>query len=144
MSNAMSTCLMYLDCSGVTTENSAIFVYFLIETGQSVVLVTLNATFLSVFVDIEWEIITLAVSVSFYNRVTVPVVVHSKARSTKAVIVFVDLGGIVRASPRRKTWGFAFVSLEAVLTCIVKCGKCMRRCVLSMTTLFFLMKCVHP
>ena len=37
-------------------------------------------------------------------------------------------------------WGFVFVSLEAVLTCIVKCGKCMRLCVVSMTILLFLIK----
>ena len=33
------------------------------------------------------------------------------------------------------------VSLEAVLTCIVKCGKCMRPCVVPMTALLFLIKC---
>ena len=33
------------------------------------------------------------------------------------------------------------VSLEAVLTCIVKWGKCMSPRVVSMTTLFFLTKC---
>ena len=37
--------------------------------------------------------------------------------------------------------GLVGVSLEAVLACIVKCGKCMRPCVVSMTTLLFLIKC---
>ena len=37
--------------------------------------------------------------------------------------------------------GFVVVSLEAVLTCIVKCGKCRRLCVVSMTTLEFFIKC---
>ena len=37
--------------------------------------------------------------------------------------------------------GLVVDSLEAVLTCIVKWGKCMRPCVVSMTTLLFLIKC---
>ena len=37
--------------------------------------------------------------------------------------------------------GFVVVSLEAVLTCIVKWGTCMTPCVVSMTTLLFLIKC---
>ena len=41
----------------------------------------------------------------------------------------------------RTGWGLAVVSLEANLTCIVKCGKCMRPCLVSMTTLLFLIKC---
>ena len=36
--------------------------------------------------------------------------------------------------------GFELFSLEAVLTGIVKCGKFMKPCVVSMTTLLFLMK----
>ena len=36
---------------------------------------------------------------------------------------------------------FAVVSLEAVLTCIVNYGNCMRPCVLLITTLLFLIKC---
>ena len=36
---------------------------------------------------------------------------------------------------------FCVCSLEAVLTCIVKWRKCMRPCVVSMTTLLFLIKC---
>ena len=36
--------------------------------------------------------------------------------------------------------GFGIFSLHAVLTCIVKCGKCLKPCVVSMTTLSFLMK----
>ena len=37
--------------------------------------------------------------------------------------------------------GLAVFSLEAFLTCIVKSGKCMRPCIVSMTTLLFLIKC---
>ena len=37
--------------------------------------------------------------------------------------------------------GLVVVSLEPVLTCIVKWGKCMRPCVVSMTTLLLFMKC---
>ena len=87
---------MCLDCSGVTTENSAICVCFLIRYGDSVVLVTLTAILLLIIVDIEWEISRLAVSVNFSNVVTVPVVFHFDGWSMKAVIVFVVVGGIVR------------------------------------------------
>ena len=73
---AISTGLMYLDCSGVTTENSAICVFFLIRYGDSVLLVCLTETLLSNTVDIEWEISRLAVSVNFSTGVTVPVVFH--------------------------------------------------------------------
>ena len=73
---AISTGLLCLDCSGVTTENSAICVCFLIRYGDSVVLVILTAILLSIIVDIEWEISRLAVSVNFSSGVTVPVVFH--------------------------------------------------------------------
>ena len=59
----------------------------------------------------------------------------------KAVIVFVVVGGMVRASSVMTGCGLLIVSLEAVLTCIVKWGKCMSPCVVSMTTLLFLIKC---
>ena len=132
---------MYLDCSGVTTENSAICVCFLIRYGDSVVLVTLTAIVLSIIVDIEWEISKLAVSVNFSNGVTVPVVLHFDGWSTKDVIDFVVVGGIVRASSLMTGCGLVFFSLEAVLICIVNWGKNMRPCVVSMTTLLFLIKC---
>ena len=125
----------------MTTDNSAICVCFLIRYGDSIVLVTLTAILLSIFVDIEWEISKPAVSVNFSNGVTVPVVFHFDGWSTKAVIVFVVVGGIVRASSVMSGWGFAVVSLESVLTCIVKCGECMRSCVVSVTTLLFPIKC---
>ena len=41
----------------------------------------------------------------------------------------------------RTAWGLALVWLNALLTCIVKCVKWMRPCVVSMTTLLCLMKC---
>ena len=83
---------MCLDCSGVTTENSAICVCFLIRYGDSVVLVTLTAVLLSIIVDIERKISKLAVSVIFSNVVTVPVVFHFDGWSVKAVI---DLSSLV-------------------------------------------------
>ena len=46
---AVSTGLRNLDCSGMTTEKLANFVFLLIEYGHSVVLVTLTASFLSKF-----------------------------------------------------------------------------------------------
>ena len=131
---------MYLDCSRVTTENAANCLCFLIRYGDSVVLVTLTAILLSNILDIEREISKLAVSVNFSNGVTVPVVFLFDGWSRKDVIVFVVVGGIVRASSVMTDWDFAVVSLEAVMFCIVKCGKCMRPCVVSMTTLLFLMK----
>ena len=57
------------------------------------------------------------------------------------LIVFVVVGGMVRASSMMTGCGLVVVSLGAVLTCIVKWGKCMRPCVVSMTTLLFLIKC---
>ena len=109
--------------------------------GDSVVLVTLTAILLSNIVDIEWEISRFAVSVNFSNGVTVPVVFHFDGWSIKAVMVFVVVGGMVRASSVMTGCGLVVVSLEAVLTCIVKWGKCISPCVVSMTTLLFLIKC---
>ena len=73
---AKSTGLMCLDCSGVTRENSAICVCFLMRYDDSVLLVTLTAVRLSIMVYIEWEISKFAVYVNFSNGVTVPVVFH--------------------------------------------------------------------
>ena len=129
---------MCLDCSGVTTENSGICVCFLMRYGDSVVLVTQTAILLSLIVDIEWEISRLAVSVNFSNSVTEPVVFHFDGWSTKAVIVLVVFGGMVKASSVTTGCGLVVVSLEAVLTCVVKWGKCIWPCVVSMTTLLFL------
>ena len=56
----------------MTTENSAICVFLLIRYGDCVVLVTLTAILLSVFVDIEWEISGPSVSVNFSNGVNSP------------------------------------------------------------------------
>ena len=132
---------MCSDCSGLTTENSATCVLFLIRYGGSIVLVTLTAISLSKIVDIEWEVSKLAVSVNFSSGVTVPGVFHSDGWSTKAVINFVFLGGVVKALSVMAGWAFAVGSLEAVLPCIVKCRKCMRPCVVSVTTLLFLIVC---
>ena len=134
---------MCVDCSGVTTENYANCVCFLIRYGDSVVLVTLTANLLSIIVDIQWEISKLAVSVNFSNSVTVPVLFHFDGWPTKVVINFVVVAGMVRASSVMTGCGFVVVSHEVVLTCIVKCWKCMVPCVVSVTTLLFLIKC-HP
>ena len=71
--------------------------------------VTLTAIFLSIFVDIEWDIMRLAVSVNLSTEVTVPVVFHSDKWSTNAVIVFVVICGIVILSWMRTGWGLALV-----------------------------------
>ena len=47
----------------------------------------------------------------------------------KAVIVFVVVGALVRASSVMTGCGLVVVSLQTVLTCMVKWGKCMRPCV---------------
>ena len=104
-------------------------------------LVSLTALLLSIIVDIECEISRLAVSVNFSSGVTVPVVFPFDGWSMKAVLVFVVVGGMVRASSVMTGCGLVVVSLEFVLTCIVKWGKCMSPCVVSMTTLLFLIKC---
>ena len=114
---------------------------FLIRYGDSLVLVTLTAILLSIIVDIEWEISRFAVSINFPNGATVPVVFHFDGWSMKAVIVFVLVGGMVRASSDITSCGFVVVSLEVVSTIIDKWVKCMRPCVVSMTTLLFLIKC---
>ena len=81
---------------------------------------------MSITVDIEWEISKLAVSVNFSICVTVPVAFLFDGCSTKVVIVFVFVVGIVRALSVMTGSGFVVVSFEAVLTCIVKCGKYIR------------------
>ena len=70
-------------------------------------LVTLNAIFLSITVDIEWKIIRLEASVNFSTGGTVPVVFHSNKWSTNAVIVFVVICVIVMLSCMRTGWGLA-------------------------------------
>ena len=117
-------------------------VCFLTRYVDSLVMVTLNAILLSIIVDIEWEVSRLALSVNCSNGVTVPVVFHFDGWSLKVVIVFVVVvGGMVRALSVMTGGGLVVVSLEAVLTRIVNWGKCMRPCVVSMTTLLFLIRC---
>ena len=138
----MSTGLIKLDCSGVTTEDSAICVLFLIKHGDFIVLVTLTAFVSSINVDIQRKISKVAVSVKFSSEVTVPVEFHSDGLSTKAVIVFVVIDGIFRSSSVSTIWGLALFSLVAVMTCIVNWRETFRPCVVSMTTLFCLIKCI--
>ena len=125
----------------MTPDNSAICVFFLVRYGDFLVLVTLTAILLSNIVDIEWKVSGLAICVNFSDGVTVPVVFHSEDSSTNTVIVFVVLEGIVRALSGMTPWVFRILSLEAALTYTVKCGKCMRPCVVSMTTQMFLINC---
>ena len=87
-----------------------------------------------------WESSKLAVFVNFSDGVTVPVVLYFEGWSTKAVFAFVDISGIARASSGRTTWHFQPIC-ELVLTCIFRCGKFMRPCVVSVTTLLILIKC---
>ena len=101
---------MCLDCSGLTTDKSALCVCFLIRYDDSVVLVTLTAILLSPTVNIDWEISKLAVSVNFSNGVTVPVVIHFDGWSTKVEILFVVVGGMGRASSVMTGCGFSVVS----------------------------------
>ena len=79
----------------MTTENSAIGVFFLINYVDSVMLVILTAIVLSMIVEIEWGISGLAVSVIFPTGVTVRVVCHPDRWSTNSVIVIVVIGGTV-------------------------------------------------
>ena len=138
---AMPSGLINLDCSGLTTENSSIRVFVFIKRGDSVVLVTLTAAFLSLIVDKEWEINKLAVPSKLSKRVTVPVVLNSDGWSTKGLTNFVVLGGIFRVSSVRTDWGFEPILIAPLLTCFVKCGKCKKPCVISMTALLCLMNC---
>ena len=88
----------------MTTVSSATCVWFLIRYGDSVLLVTRTAIFLSLSVDIEGEISKLAVSVNFSKGFTVPVVFDFDGWSTKAVIAFVVVGGIIRALSVMTGW----------------------------------------
>ena len=94
----MRTGLINLDCSGVTTENSAFCVFFLIKLGDSVELFRLTGTFLSFIVDIECR---FAIAVNFPAGITVPLVCYSDERPTEAVITSVFMGGNVKVSPVR-------------------------------------------
>ena len=140
---AVSTSLMILDCSGVTTENSATCVFFFIEYGDSVVLVIRTAVFLSIIVEIEWDISRLAASVNFPTGVTVPVVCHSDGRwvVNKCCNRICCHRWYCCVVLNKTGWGLALASVAAFLACIVRCGKWIRPCVVSMTTLLCLMKC---
>ena len=139
----MSTGSMNLDCSGVTTENSVIYFFFLFQYGDSTVLVTLPAILFSIIVDLEWNFSRIAASINFPTGVTAPAVWHSELCSSNAVIVFVVIGGIVMLSRIRTGWGFALGLLAGFLACIVKYGQRMRLSVVSMITLLCLMNCYY-
>ena len=102
--------------------------------------VTLTAILLSILVDIKWEISKLAVSINFSKSVTA-LLCSILTDGQRGLWLIFFVGGIVRASSVIAGWGFVVVPLEAVSTCIIKCAKYMRPCVVSMTTLLFLMKC---
>ena len=108
---ADSAGLINLDCSRITTESSALCVFILIVSDESIVVVTLTSAFLSNTVDIEWDISKLAVSLILSSGVAAPAVFHSNGWATKTVIIFVAFGGIVRLSSLRTNRGFAPFSL---------------------------------
>ena len=130
---------MNLDCSAVTTQNSATCVCFLIVYDDSLVFVTLTATFLSIIFDIECEISRLAVSVIFSNvsQSLLCSILKEDQRTQWSLFL---IGGIVKASSMRTTWDLTLTSLAVLLTCIVKWGKWMKPCVVWMITLLFFMK----
>ena len=138
---AVSTGFTNLDDCGVTTEDSAICVFFLIVYDDSVVLVTPTATFLSITSDIEWEISKLAVSVNLSSAVTAPIAFHSDGWATEAINVFCCHRGIFRMSSLILNWGFALFSLLVPLICFVNRGKRMRPCVVSISIPLCLMNC---
>ena len=72
---------------------------------------------------------------------TVAAVLHSVALSTKAENSFIVLGDIISGSSVGTYWGSTFVLLEAFLTYIIKFGKGVRPCIVSMNTMLFLKKC---
>ena len=88
----------------MTTERSVVCVFLLIVEGDSVMSVTLTATCLSNKIEIEWDIMKLAISVNFSTAFTVPVVYHSDRCSTNDVIVFIVLCGIVILSWMKTAW----------------------------------------
>ena len=104
-------------------------------------LVTLNAIFLSFSIEIERDYQTRAASVNFSTGVTVPVIFPSYNRSTNDLTGFAAIGGTVILSWTRRTWGLALVPLDVLLICSVRCGRGMKPCVVSMTTLLCLMNC---
>ena len=94
------------------------------------------------FVKYRWHWVgKLVVPMNSSYGVTVLVVFQSNGWSRSALIVFVFIGGIVRASLMRTVWGSTLSSIAVLLTCIVTWGKRMRSFVVSMTTLLCLMKC---
>ena len=97
---------MNFDCSEVTTDSSAICVFFLTEYGDFVLLVTLTVIFLSVIIDIENDISRIAVSVTFPTGIIVPVVFRSDGWSTNAVIAFFVISGTVMLLWITSAWSF--------------------------------------
>ena len=65
-------------------------------------LVILTAVFLSVIVEIEWDINRLAAFVNFSTGVTVPAACHSDGRSTNAVSSFVVLAVLLCYGEQRQ------------------------------------------
>ena len=132
---------MCLDCSGVTTENSAISVRF----WSDMVIPLYWLPWLLLFVNHCRHWVGNQQTCCFrkllqwcHSPCCVP---FWRLVNEGCDCFFVVAGIIVRASSVMTDWGVVVVSLEAVLTCIVKCGNCMRPCRVSMTTLLFLIKC---
>ena len=132
---------MNLDCLGVTTENSAKCVLFWTAWSDSVVFVTLTSIFLSIIHDLENDNVRLTASVNLSNVDTVPVPIYSDVTSANAVMVFIVIGATVMLPWVRTATSLALNLLIAFLTSIVKRGEWKRPCVVSMRTLFCLIKC---
>ena len=96
---AASSGLMNLDCSGVTTEILASSVFTVKD--DSAVFVFLTATFLLIFVEIEYDTCRIALWVYFCTGFTVHVVFLSTGRFKEAIMVFVPIERILKLSPAR-------------------------------------------
>ena len=64
------------------------------------------------------------------NGVKVHVFIDSDGWSTRVLVVLDIVGGTVTVPAVKTGCGLAFVLFVAVLTGFVKCGKCMRLCVM--------------
>ena len=130
---------MKLYCFGVTTENSAIGVSFLIYT--VIPFFWLAALLLSVNCGCHWlgwqhSHCFHDFSHCSHSTCSVPFWWVVNKKCDRLLVI----GRILEVSRIRRVWGSAFVSQAQLLTCMVKCGKWMKPYVVSMTTLLCLMK----
>ena len=119
----------------MTTEDSTICVFFSSWLDKLITLYWLLWLLLSC------HLLLILSGISADLRVPYTSLMLSEQWSTKVVIIFVVLGGILKASSLRIGCAVVNVSVEAFSTSDIRCGKCMRPCVVSMTTLLFHIKC---